>query len=102
MTTWDDGQKQLHDELLDLTIVGAYHISRGLTEFSAWSKAMLAEECSEDIRQFLRMIFANSKDMSEIGSSGRIRTYDQSVNSRQSSCPNSHRRSSIIRDLTPA
>jgi hypothetical protein len=26
---------------------------------------MLAEECSEDIRPFLRMIFANSKDMFE-------------------------------------
>jgi hypothetical protein len=65
MTTWDDGQEQLHDELLDFTIVGAYHISRGLTEFSAWSKAMLAEEGSESLRPFLRMIFANSKDMFE-------------------------------------
>jgi hypothetical protein len=65
MTTWDDGQEQLHDELLDFTIVGAYHISRGLTEFSAWSKAMLAEEDSESLRPFLRMIFANSKDMFE-------------------------------------
>jgi len=37
----------------------------GLTEFSAWSKAMLAEEGSESLRPFLRMIFANSKDMFE-------------------------------------
>ena len=65
MTTWDDGQEQLHDELLDFTIVGAYHIACGLTEFSAWSKAILAEEASESLRPFLRMIFANSKDMSE-------------------------------------
>jgi hypothetical protein len=65
MTTWDDEQEQLHDELLDFTIVGAYHISRGLTEFSAWSKAMLAEEYSESLRPFLCMIFANSKDMFE-------------------------------------
>jgi hypothetical protein len=65
MTTWDDGQEQLHDELLDFTIVGAYHIARGLTEFSAWSKAMLVVEGSEWVRPFLRMIFANSKDMFE-------------------------------------
>jgi hypothetical protein len=35
------------------------------TSHAWWSKAMLAEECGEDIRPFLRMIFANSKDMFE-------------------------------------
>jgi hypothetical protein len=49
----------------DLTIIGARHIAHGLTDFSAWSKAMLSIECSHDIRPFLRMIFVNSKDMFE-------------------------------------
>ena len=62
---WDDGQEQLRDDLLDLTIIGVSHIAHGLTDFSAWSKAMLSIECSQDIRPFLRMIFANSKDMFE-------------------------------------
>jgi hypothetical protein len=62
---WDDGQEQLHDDLLDFTIIGASHIAHGLTDFSAWSKAMLSIECCQDIRPFLRMIFANSKDMFE-------------------------------------
>jgi hypothetical protein len=62
---WDDGQEQLHDDLLDLTIIGARHIAHGLTDFSAWSKAMLSIECSHDIRPFLRMVFVISKDMFE-------------------------------------
>jgi hypothetical protein len=62
---WDDGQEQLHDMLLDCTIIGASHIAHGLTDFSAWSKAMLAVEGREWVRPFLRMIFANSKDMFE-------------------------------------
>jgi hypothetical protein len=65
MTTWDDGQEQLHDELLDFTIIGTYQIARGLTNFTAWSEAMMALECSESLRPFLRMIYANSKDMFE-------------------------------------
>jgi hypothetical protein len=60
---WDDGQEQLHDDLLDLTIIGASHIANGLTDFSAWSKAMLSIECRQDVRPFLRVVFANSKDM---------------------------------------
>jgi hypothetical protein len=51
--------------LLDFTIIGASHIAHGLTDFSAWSKAMLSIECSQDIGPFLRVIFANSKDMFE-------------------------------------
>lgn len=62
---WDDSQEELHDDLLDLTIIGASHIAHGLTDFSAWSKAMLSIECSQDLRPFLRMIFANTKDMFE-------------------------------------
>ena len=62
---WDDSQEELHNDLLDLTIIGVSHIAHGLTDFSAWSKAMLSIECSQDIRPFLRMIFANSKDMFE-------------------------------------
>ena len=62
---WDDSQEELHDDLLDLTIIGASHIAHGLTDFSAWSKAMLSIECSQYLRPFLRMIFANTKDMFE-------------------------------------
>jgi hypothetical protein len=62
---WDDSQEELHNDLLDLTIIGVSHIAHGLTDFPAWSKAMLSIECSQDIRPFLRMIFANSKDMFE-------------------------------------
>lgn len=40
-------------------------MAHGLTDFSTWSKAMLAEEGSESLRPFLRMIFANSKRMLE-------------------------------------
>jgi hypothetical protein len=47
------------------TIIGAAHMAHGLTQFSAWSKAMLAEEASESLRPFLRMIFVNSKNMLE-------------------------------------
>jgi hypothetical protein len=61
----DSAHDQLHDELLDFTIIGASHMAHGLTDFSTWSKAMLAEEGSESLRPFLRMIFANSKRMLE-------------------------------------
>lgn len=53
----------LHDELLDFTIIGAAHMAHGLTQFPAWSKAMLAVEGTESLRPFLRMIFCNSKIM---------------------------------------
>jgi hypothetical protein len=52
MTTWDDGQEQLHDELLDFTIVDAYHISRGLTEFPAWSKACWLKKAENRFARF--------------------------------------------------
>jgi hypothetical protein len=51
----------LHDELLDFTIIGASYIAKGVTEFSAWSKAMLAEKATESLRPFLRVVYANSK-----------------------------------------
>jgi len=34
----------LHDELFDCTIIGAAYMAHGLTQFSAWSKAMRAEK----------------------------------------------------------
>ena len=40
-------------------------MAKGVTEFSAWSKAMLAEEDSESLRPFLRMVYANSKTLLE-------------------------------------
>jgi hypothetical protein len=38
-------------------------MAHGLTQFPAWAKAMLAEEGTESLRPFLRMIFVNSKTM---------------------------------------
>jgi hypothetical protein len=58
-------EEYLHDELFDFTIIGAAHMAHGLTQFSAWSKAMLAEEGSESLRPFLRMIYINSKTVLE-------------------------------------
>jgi hypothetical protein len=55
----------LHDELFDLTIIGASHMAKGFTDFSAWSKAMLAEEGSESLRPFLGIIYINSKTLLE-------------------------------------
>jgi hypothetical protein len=40
-------------------------MEEGVTEFSAWSKVMLAEKNSEDLRPFLRVVYANSKTMQE-------------------------------------
>ena len=40
-------------------------MAKGVTEFSAWSKAMLAEKHSEDLRLFLRGVYANSKTLLE-------------------------------------
>jgi hypothetical protein len=61
----DNAHEQLHDELLDFTIIGASHMANVVTRFSAWSKAMLAEEGSESLRPFLWMIFVKSKIMLE-------------------------------------
>ena len=58
-----EDEYSLHDELLDFTIIGAAHMAHGLTQFPAWAKAMLAEDGSESLRPFLRMIFVNSKTM---------------------------------------
>jgi hypothetical protein len=58
-------EQYLHDDLFNFTIIGAAHMAHGLTEYSAWSKAMLAEEGSQSLRPFLRMIFVNSKIMLE-------------------------------------
>ncbi len=60
-----NSDEYLHDELLDLTIIGARYMAKGVTEFSAWSKAMLAEKHSESLRPFLRMVYANSKTLLE-------------------------------------
>ena len=40
----------LDDELLLFTLNGATYMAEGVTEFSAWSKAMLAEKDSESLR----------------------------------------------------
>ena len=62
---WRDQDEYLHDQLFDFTIIGANYMDKGVTEFSAWSKAMLAVEGSEDLRPFVRMVFANSKTLLE-------------------------------------
>ena len=46
----------LHGELFDFTIIGASHMANGITDLSAWLEAMLAEEGSESLRPFLRLI----------------------------------------------
>jgi hypothetical protein len=40
-------------------------MEEGVTEFSAWSKVILAGKDSEDLRPFLRMVYANSKTLLE-------------------------------------
>ena len=62
---WKSEDEYLHDELLVFTIIGARYLAKGVTEFSAWSKAMLAEKHSEDLRPFLRVVYANSKTLLE-------------------------------------
>ena len=62
---WRSEHEYLHDDLFDLTIIGAAHMANGLTQFPAWSKAMLAEEGSEDLRPFLRVVYDNSKTLLE-------------------------------------
>jgi len=62
MDNEDDGHEDLQDDLLDFTIIGASHLAHGKTDFSLWSKAMLAEG-DLSIRPFLSMLFQNSKDM---------------------------------------
>jgi hypothetical protein len=62
---WRSEDEYLHDNLLDFTIIGAAHMNHGLTQFPAWSKAMLAVENSEDLRPFLRVVYANSKTLLE-------------------------------------
>ena len=62
---WGDQDDRLHDELLDFTIIGASYLAEGVSEFSAWSKAMLAEKHSESLRPFLRVVYANSKTLLE-------------------------------------
>jgi len=64
---WDskNEDRYLHDELFDFTIIGASKLAHGVTQFSAWSKAMLALEGSESLRPFLRMIYINSKAILE-------------------------------------
>ncbi len=61
----ENEDQYLHDELFDFAIIGASHMAKGVTEYSAWSKAMLAEEGSESLRPFLRMVYANSKTLLE-------------------------------------
>jgi hypothetical protein len=53
--------KYLHDEIFDFTIIGASLMAKGVTEFRAWSKAMMALEGSESLRPFLRIVYFNSK-----------------------------------------
>jgi hypothetical protein len=60
-----NSDEYLHDQLLDLTIIGARYMDKGVTEFSAWSKAMLAVECSISLRPFLRVVYASSKTLLE-------------------------------------
>ena len=62
---WRSEDEYLHDELLDFTIIGAAYLAEGVTEFSAWSKAMLAEDDSGGLRPFLRVVYADSKILLE-------------------------------------
>jgi len=40
-------------------------MAHGVTKFSEWSKRMLAEEGSEQLRPFLRIVYLNSKRILE-------------------------------------
>jgi hypothetical protein len=62
---WRGEDEYLHYDLFLFTIIGATYMEEGVTEFSAWSKVMLAEKNSEDLRPFLRVVYANSKTMQE-------------------------------------
>jgi len=60
---WRDRDEYLHYDLLLFTLIGVTYMEEGVTEFSAWSKAMLAEDDSGDLRPFLRVVYVNSKTL---------------------------------------
>jgi hypothetical protein len=61
---WRDQDEYLYDDLLLFTIIGATYMEEGVTEFSEWSKAMLAEnDDTDDLRPFLRVAYVNAKTL---------------------------------------
>lgn len=90
MDNEDDEHEYLQDDLLDFTIIGANHLAHGKTDFSLWSKAMLAEG-HLSIRPFLSMLFQNSKDMlqrmQDLGEPSRTRGVNIDITSCDEESP---------------
>ena len=59
---WRDQDEFLHHDLFLFTFIGLTYLAEGVTEYSAWSKTMLAENDNiDDLRPFLRVAFVNAK-----------------------------------------
>jgi hypothetical protein len=62
---WRDQDEYLHKELFLFAIIGATYMEEAVTEFPAWSKTMLAEDDTDDLRPFLRVVYVNAKTLLE-------------------------------------
>ena len=57
--------------LVDEAIIGASHIARGVTKFADWSSTMI-REFGENIKPFLKDLYARSKKMADQTAKGKL------------------------------